>query len=106
MDLEPAPKDSAAHHNNFALVGEIIPDGQGDRSDAHALTDGASCCVALPNGCRVCEVGALSWVRTAPLLVHPKATAAALYRFKKKYFAMGLWRIPMGESKRFRRVQH
>ena len=79
------------------MGGGIIPDGPGDCSNARTLADGDRHCVALPNGRRVCEVRALSWVQTVSLLVYPKVTAAAFYRFKH-VFVMGVRQISVGEE--------
>ena len=70
MDLETAPKDSAAQGDNFTLGGEIIPDGRGgDCGDVRASAEGASCRVVLPDSHRVCKARASSETGAAPLFL-------------------------------------
>jgi hypothetical protein len=106
MDLEPTPKDSAAHCDNFTLGGEIIPDGRGDRGNARASADSASRCVALPDDHRVCEARVSLWVGASLLLVHPKATEAALYRFKNLFRHGRAADSRGGKASDLGRVQH
>ena len=97
VDFETDPKDSAAQRDNFAVGREKIPDSWGDRGDACALAEGASCPIALLDSHRVCKVRVSLKTGAAPLLFHPVATAVALH-LSKFYFAMGVWQSPMGEE--------